>query len=178
MQSLNHPAIVKIEELVFGEKLIFLIMEYCPRGDLFSYIVRAEKLPDFVIKKILRQLLEALAYLHERKLAHRDIKPENILISIAGNAKLGDFGLCHSTSSQRLLTTPCGSPLYAPPEIITGKPYDGQNLTCGLLVLFYILCVQVHYHGLEQIRQNFFSKFVIKNTLFLFQCHMNTKILL
>ena len=141
VQSLSHPSIVKIEELVFQEKLIFVVMEYCVRGDLFNYIVKNGSLADFVIKRMLRQLLEALAYIHERKLAHRDIKPENILINAAGNAKLGDFGLCHSTANQKLLTTPCGSPLYAPPEIISGQPYDGQKADMWSIgVVLFTMC--------------------------------------
>ena len=141
MQTLNHPNIVKIEEIVYEEKLIFVVMEYCTRGDLFSYIIKNGALTDYVVKKLLRQLVDAIKYLHERHLAHRDIKPENILINNAGNAKLGDFGLCHITSPTKLLTTPCGSPLYAPPEIVSGTPYDGLKADMWSLgVVLFTMC--------------------------------------
>ena len=141
MQTLQHPNIVRVEEIVYEEKLIFVVMEYCQRGDLFNYIIKNGTLTDYVIKKIFRQVVEAIKYLHERHLAHRDIKPENILINNAGNAKLGDFGLCHLTSPQKLLTTPCGSPLYAPPEIISGTPYDGlKSDMWSLGVVLFTMC--------------------------------------
>ncbi|EAY00485.1 CAMK family protein kinase [Trichomonas vaginalis G3] len=102
-------------------------MEYCSRGELFSYLLQNGVLADFQIKHMLSQLVNALVYLHGRNIAHRDIKPENILIDQDLNVKLADFCLCHSTSNQQMLLTPCGSPFYAPPEIISNIPYDGKK---------------------------------------------------
>ena len=127
LQSFDHPNIVKLYDIVYTEKLIFLIMENCARGELFNYIVQSGVLADFQIKQFLRQIASALDYLHKRNIAHRDIKPENILLDAQTNCKLADFGLCHETMSNQLLMTPCGSPFYAPPEIVTNSPYDGKK---------------------------------------------------
>lgn len=127
LQTLDHPNIVKIHDIVFQELLIIVVMEYCSRGELFGYLLQNGILADFQIKHMLIQLVDALVYLHGRNIAHRDIKPENILLDADLNVKLADFGLCHTTNCKQLLVTPCGSPYYAPPEIISNIPYDGKK---------------------------------------------------
>jgi serine/threonine protein kinase len=124
--SLSHPNIVRLEDVVFEPELIFLVLEYCCQGDLFSHIVAEGMFAEHRARTIFRQIGDALNYIHSRDIAHRDLKPDNILIDKQFNAKLADFGLCHVTSAKNLLKTPCGSPLYAPPEIISGQDYDGK----------------------------------------------------
>jgi serine/threonine protein kinase len=124
--SLSHPHVVRLEEILFDPELIYLILEYCSQGDLFSHIVAEGMFAEHRARLIFRQIAEALNYIHSKDIAHRDIKPDNILIDREFSAKLADFGLCHVTSSKHLLQTPCGSPLYAPPELLSGQGYDGK----------------------------------------------------
>lgn len=63
------------------------------------------------------QMISALSYLHEMGIVHRDIKPENLLLDDQNNLKLIDFGLGNLYSERHKLSTPCGSPCYAPPEV-------------------------------------------------------------
>ncbi|XP_953450.1 serine/threonine kinase, putative [Theileria annulata] len=75
-------------------------------------------------------------------LCHRDLKPENILIDRFMNIKLGDFGLSNFMKDGECLKTPCGSPNYASPEVICGKPYAGPEIdiwSCGI-ILYVLLC--------------------------------------
>ncbi|OHT03691.1 CAMK family protein kinase [Tritrichomonas foetus] len=125
LQSMHHPNILGVKDLVFDENYIYLISEYCPNGELFKYIIQKGRLLDDEARKLFRQLTDAISFIHSRGIAHRDLKPENILIDADYNIKLTDFGLCHSTAQQQLLRTPCGSPYYAPPEVIYGEKYDG-----------------------------------------------------
>ena len=127
LQSFNHPNIIRIEDIVFDDDLIFLVMEYCSIVELFSYIIEHGSLTEFQITRLLRQILSSLVYIHERNIAHRDLKPENILLDENLNIKLIDFGLCHQISIKQFLMTPCGSPYYAPPEIVINNPYDGKK---------------------------------------------------
>ena len=127
LQSLRHPNIVHLEHIVYTEDNIYLIMEYCMRGELFKYIASIGPLEEGLVIRMFRQIAEALDFVHSHNIAHRDLKPENILLDQDMNAKLADFGLCHATSAQKLLVTPCGSPFYAPPEIINNVEYDGKR---------------------------------------------------
>jgi serine/threonine protein kinase len=127
LPSLRHPNIVNFEEIVFDPELIYLVMEYCSHGDLFSHILAHGIFPENRAREITQQIAEAVRYIHGRDIAHRDLKPENILLDRHFVAKLADFGLCHIESSKNLLRTPCGSPFYAPPEIIANMDYDGKS---------------------------------------------------
>lgn len=125
LQSLHHPNIIEVEDIVYGENFIFLILEYCPNGELFNYIIKKGRILEREARVLFYQLISAIQYIHHRGIAHRDLKPENILLDHNYNIKLADFGLCHSSAAQALLRTPCGSPFYAPPEVISCQEYDG-----------------------------------------------------
>lgn len=125
LQTLNHPNIVRLYDVVYEDNLIYLIMEYCQHGELFQFIIDQQRVPEFLARNIFKQLLDAIAYIHSKSVAHRDIKPENILLDAENNAKIADFGLCHPITN-KLLETPCGSPFYAPPEVIANEQYDGK----------------------------------------------------
>lgn len=127
MQTFHHPNLVHLFDIVYDENLIYLIMEYCMNGELFQVIVEHGKLEESISRKIFAQLIEGMTYIHMRDIAHRDLKPENILLDENLNPKITDFGLCHQIEHNTLLKTPCGSPFYAPPEVIANQPYDGKK---------------------------------------------------
>ena len=86
--------------LIFNLKVIetdtqiFMILEYCPQGELFDYIVDRDRLCEAESRSFFRQIAAGVAYIHESGYAHRDLKPENILIDEENQLKLIDFGLC------------------------------------------------------------------------------------
>jgi aurora kinase len=108
-------------------------------GTLFEYLNNAGTLGVKEATDFLRDIIEALMYLHEKSIAHRDIKPENIVISTAGLAKLCDFGWSALVESAR--TTFCGTLDYASPEIIQHKAYDWSVDIWCIGVLTYELFV-------------------------------------
>lgn len=128
-QQLHHPGIVQMIDLLCDEKNYYVIMEFCPNGDLFSYIVNRNKLTEAQARPFVRQILEALQYLHSMDVSHRDMKPENILLDQFGRIKISDFGLSKFFNPNKdcLISTPCGSPCYASPECISGRPYNGKT---------------------------------------------------
>ncbi|CAI4225603.1 unnamed protein product [Auanema sp. JU1783] len=82
----------------------------------------------------------ALEYLHGNKVVHRDLKVENILLDSKNNVKLIDFGFSNVQLDNRFLCTFCGSPPYAAPELLLGKPYDGTKSDIWSLgVILYIM---------------------------------------
>lgn len=121
-QFLNHKSIVKIEEIMYLEKYIIVIMEYCINGDLHDLIFgdRYEQLL-YNMRKIIYQLSEAISYLHSRGIYHLDIKPENILLDADYNCKLCDFGCC-STERYQAQSIYSGTVAFLAPEIVLNQP--------------------------------------------------------
>mmetsp|Transcript_9514 Transcript_9514/g.12965 ORF Transcript_9514/g.12965 Transcript_9514/m.12965 type:complete len:84 (-) Transcript_9514:1837-2088(-) len=75
-------------------------------------------------------------------MVHRDLKPENLLLDKDYNIKLIDFGLANSIKDSVALSTACGSPNYAAPEVISGQQYSGQEVdiwSCGV-ILYAMIC--------------------------------------
>ena len=116
-------------------------MEYVDGGELFSYVDDCKGLPEDETVYIFRQIVSALLYCHRLLICHRDLKPENILLNREHlGVKLIDFGMAALQPPGRQLSTPCGSPHYAAPEVISSRPYDGRQAdvwSCG--VILYVM---------------------------------------
>lgn len=229
LQRLNHPGVVELYELIKDENFYYVFLEFCANGELFDYIVNNQRLTENESKNMMKQIIEALKYVHSQGIAHRDMKPENILLDTFHHIKITDFGLSKcfneingnqlskesieknekneikgdeesendieksnkhvsqynscknfkidlsalSSSPTRnrgsktgrskltaeakkmtettisfdddyqkenLCSTPCGSPIYASPEILSGKPYNpfkSDIWSCG--VMLYVM---------------------------------------
>jgi serine/threonine protein kinase len=103
-------------------------MEYAENGDLLNYIHRNGPLPEAEARRCFAQVVTTLEYLHvERRIAHRDLKLENVLLDRYNNIRLADFGLSKEFSPDcPQLKSACGSPPYAPPEVVKGQPYSHE----------------------------------------------------
>ncbi|KAK7748778.1 Serine/threonine protein kinase [Cytospora paraplurivora] len=143
-----HPNVVSMLKIIDGPDCIFVVLEYCPEGDLFYNITECGQYvgKDDLAKSVFLQILDAVEYCHSRRIYHRDLKPENILVTAQGETvKLADFGL--ATSSDRSEDYGCGSTFYMSPECLdhsSRRPYYYcapndvwslgvilVNLTCG-----------------------------------------------
>ncbi|KAI9720729.1 MAG: hypothetical protein M1828_005520 [Chrysothrix sp. TS-e1954] len=127
MQGLTHESIVQYVDYVETAHHLYIIMEYVPGGDLSGYMNSHGTLPEEMGRTMSRQILRALAYLHEKNITHRDIKPDNILICSEDPfvVKLSDFGLSKVVkSNDTFLTTFCGTMLYCAPEVF--PQYDAH----------------------------------------------------
>jgi serine/threonine-protein kinase HSL1 (negative regulator of Swe1 kinase) len=117
-------------------------MEYVKGGELFKYVDEQGCLEEPSAIGLFRQLVEAVYYCHRLRISHRDLKPENILLDREkGLIKLIDFGMAAYQPDNQLLETPCGSPHYAAPELLSNQLYDGSMADVWSLgvVLFVIL---------------------------------------
>ncbi|XP_017582652.1 PREDICTED: NUAK family SNF1-like kinase 2 [Corvus brachyrhynchos] len=140
MSSLNHPHIIAVHEVFENSSKIVIVMEYASKGDLYDYISERQRLSEQEARHFFRQVVSAVYYCHKNGVVHRDLKLENILLDANGNIKIADFGLSNVFQQDKLLQTYCGSPLYASPEIINGRPYKGPEVdSWSLGVLLYIL---------------------------------------
>lgn len=107
----------------------YLVLEYVNGGELFDAIVGHGRLEEEDAIKLFRQIVSAVGYCHSLNICHRDIKAENILLTKCGQIKMADFGMAalHQTPNHKL-TTSCGSPHYAAPELIRGGTYKGNTV--------------------------------------------------
>ncbi|VDM52758.1 unnamed protein product [Angiostrongylus costaricensis] len=118
MEHMNHPNIIRLFECVETLTRTHLVVEYAAGGELYAFVHERGKLTDADAKPLFAQIVAAISHMHKNNLVHRDIKPENIMFTEPGIVKLVDFGFsCMIPSATQQLTTFCGSPPYAAPEL-------------------------------------------------------------
>jgi serine/threonine protein kinase len=142
LARLSSPYIVKMIENIDTAEYLILALEYVPGGDLGDYLIRKGPLAEDECKRIFSQLVEAVNYMHGCKIIHRDIKLENIMVNGEKNIKIIDFSLgCFlSPHTSRILSSFCGTPKYAPPEVWTHESYKGPKVDVwGLGIVLYAM---------------------------------------
>ncbi|XP_061430343.1 NUAK family SNF1-like kinase 1 [Lethenteron reissneri] len=140
MSSLHHPHIVSIFEVFENKDKMVIVMELASHGELFDYLNAHRPLRETEARRLFRQIVSAVHHCHKSGVVHRDLKLENILLDESCNIKIADFGLSNLYAPDRYLSTFCGSPLYASPEIINGRPYRGPEVDSWALgVLLYAI---------------------------------------
>ncbi|RKP37182.1 kinase-like domain-containing protein, partial [Dimargaris cristalligena] len=134
MQSITHPNIVQVTDVIRTPKYLYIFMPLLTGGDLFEYIMHQERLPEAEAKFICFQILHALKYLHERNISHRDVKPENVLLktnSPYAQVMLTDFGMARVVGKKSFMQTMCGTFQYIAPEVIAvNKSPEDTDESC------------------------------------------------
>ena len=142
--SLDHPAIVKMYDVLTEGDTPALIMELIEGESLRARLKRDGALPPRAAAVIGAEVAEALAEAHRHGIIHRDVKPSNILLDTDGHAHLADFGIAHSLEpdAERLTQTGMvvGTPAYISPEQLSGTEVGPRTDIFGLgSVLFEML---------------------------------------
>lgn len=125
LRRIRHPTMVQLYEIHETDKRLYFVMEHVSGGELYDHIVSRGRLSEPEACHFFQQLVLAVEHLDSLGVAHRDIKPENILLDRHKNLKLIDYGLGRLYESGEQLTTACGSPCYAAPEMVARKKYIG-----------------------------------------------------
>ena len=143
LKRLHHINVIKIHKITEEIDNYYIVMEYCENGELFNYIVAHQRLSEEETAYFFYQLINGLDYIHHKNIVHRDLKPENLLLSQGNVLKIVDFGLSnYYYPDGKLLSTPCGSPCYASPEMVCGNKYNGFRIdiwSCGIII-FAMIC--------------------------------------
>ena len=142
LKNFNHPNVIQTYEIHETEESYLIIMEYCEGGELFNYIVKKDKLSEEESSFFFYQIVNGLEYIHSKGIIHRDLKPENLLLTSNHKLKIIDFGLSNFFNGKKLLSTPCGSPCYASPEMVSGENYNGfySDIWALGIILFAMTC--------------------------------------
>lgn len=139
---LSHPNIIKLKEIFETPTEISLVLELVTGGELFDRIVEKGYYSERDAADAVKQILEAVAYLHANGIVHRDLKPENLLYATPApdaSLKIADFGLSKIVADQVTMKTVCGTPGYCAPEILRGCAYGPEVDMWSLGIITYIL---------------------------------------
>ncbi|CAG9319031.1 unnamed protein product [Blepharisma stoltei] len=133
LEKVNHPYIVKLKYAFQNPKKLYFVLEYCPGGELFFHLSRAQRFDEARACFYASCIVLALEHLHRLNIVYRDLKPENILIDAEGYAKITDFGLSkENISGNTGANSFCGTPEYLAPEVLRkvghGKAVDWWSL--------------------------------------------------
>ena len=165
--DIDHPNIIKLFEVKKTEKFIYVITEYCNGGDLQSFLDKYVEennkgLPEEIVQYLMKQIIEAFKYLHNKRILHRNIKLENILINyedendklnnniMKAKIKIIDFEFSKYLEKGKLTYTTLGSPSYMSPLLLyklnssknnKNKGYDEKEEIWSLGIIFYELLV-------------------------------------
>ncbi len=126
-------------------------------------------MPEQTARKFFQQIISGIDYSHRLKIVHRDLKPENVLLDDDHNVKIADFGLSREISDGDFLSTSCGSPNYAAPEVIRGAVYAGPEIdvwSAGV-ILYVMLCGRLPFE--DEDVQILFTR-ITRELLLLLRC--------
>ena len=144
LSSSNHPFIVKLNYAFQTSTKLFLVIEYCPNGDLSKHLSFEKRFKEPRAKFYICEILLALEDLHKRDIIFRDLKPDNVVLDKDGHCKLTDFGLSKEGVHENFFAQSfCGSIAYLAPEMLK-KEGHGKAVDWYLLgVLFYEMLVGI-----------------------------------
>lgn len=148
LSRLRHPAIVRCFGSFAHDNVLYIVMEYCEKGDLERAIKAARAARrHFSEEQIIdwfAQLLSAVAFCHKAGVLHRDIKATNVFLTKNNMVRLGDFGISKVLDEGAAAHTTIGTPYYMSPEICEGRPYSASSDMWSLGCVLYEMCALLH----------------------------------
>ena len=154
----QHPYIIKLYDIFENVDYIYIIMEYCQGGDLFSYLEKRKfQISEERAAVIMNKMCEAVFYFQSYfGVIHRDLKPENILMTSSGDdgdIRILDFGLSKISTPNEKCTEPYGTLTYCAPEIILDEPYNKEVDMWSLGIMTYLMISgRLPFNGEDEIK--------------------------
>jgi len=148
LKTLEHENIIRLEHVEEDNQYIYIFTEYCPGGDVYTFIEKNGKLNEDLARNLFRQMVDAVEYCHRNGTCHHDIKLENCVIDHEMNLKLIDFGFSVELDPElamdrrtQQITTFDGSPAYSALEVLQRRPHDESIDIYGLGTCLYYMLV-------------------------------------
>lgn len=139
LQRVNDTHVVQLLSYAFVGDAIVVIMECMLAGSLQNMISAFGSIPSSTARVFMRDVLRGLSKIHSMGVIHRDVKPQNVLLSLAGNCKISDFGASawlQELARKESRGQVCGTPVYLAPEAARGTPAKESDIwSCGIMFL-------------------------------------------
>nr|XP_004665062.2 serine/threonine-protein kinase 10 [Jaculus jaculus] len=160
LATCDHPYIVKLLGAYYYDGKLWIMIEFCPGGAVDAIMLELERgLTEPQIQVVCRQMLEALTFLHGKRIIHRDLKAGNVLMTLEGDIRLADFGV----SAKNLKTLQkrdsfIGTPYWMAPEVVLCEtmkdtPYDYKADIWSLgITLIEMAQIEPPHHELNPMR--------------------------
>ncbi len=135
LKQIEHPNLLKLIEYDEGtyndpddipKEILYSVFELYENGDLFDFIQASKGLGEVIIRYIFKDLINAIKFLHQKKIVHRDLKLENLFLDKNFNVVIGDFGFARLRKDDELFKTKVGTIGYQSPEFLENHLYDGE----------------------------------------------------
>ncbi|KAK1208782.1 KGP2 kinase, partial [Pygoscelis papua] len=139
LEQICSPFIVKLYRTFKDSKYVYMLLEACLGGELWSLLRDRGSFDEATTKFCVGCVTEAFDYLHHTGIIYRDLKPENLILDAEGYIKLVDFGFAKKIGSGQKTWTFCGTPEYVAPEVILSKGHDCSVDFWSLGILVYEL---------------------------------------
>ncbi|KAM5338014.1 cGMP-dependent protein kinase 2 isoform 1-T2 [Glossophaga mutica] len=151
LEELCSPFIVKLYRTFKDNKYVYMLLEACLGGELWSILRDRGSFDEPTSKFCVACVTEAFDYLHRLNIIYRDLKPENLILDAEGYLKLVDFGFAKKIGSGQKTWTFCGTPEYVAPEVILNKGHDFSVDFWSLGILVYeLLTGNPPFSGIDQ----------------------------
>lgn len=150
IKKLDHPNLVKVFEYFEDSDSVYITMEFCLGGELFSKINGADRLEESEICEVMRQLFSVVSYIHSQGIAHRDLKPENILIEEKSQEltlKIADFGNAAIINREKKFKGETGTCYYMAPEVIQNEYTEKCDEWSCAVIMFMLLGRKPPFNG-------------------------------
>uniref|UniRef100_A0A8C3AGR2 non-specific serine/threonine protein kinase n=1 Tax=Cyclopterus lumpus TaxID=8103 RepID=A0A8C3AGR2_CYCLU len=137
--------VVNLHQVYEMASEMVLVLEFAAGGEIFNQCVSDEEDEAFSeedVKRLMRQILEGVSFLHQNNVVHLDLKPQNILLTSSsplGDIKIVDFGLSRMVSSHQELREIMGTPEYVAPEVLNYEPISTATDMWSAGVLAYVM---------------------------------------
>ncbi|KAL6724576.1 hypothetical protein Aduo_019455 [Ancylostoma duodenale] len=135
LNQLEHPFIVKLISTDMDDTNLYMIMEFIPGGELFSYLRASRVFSNAMSRFYAAEIVCALEYIHGKNIVYRDLKPENLMLCRDGHIKMADFGFAKELRDRTY--TLCGTPEYLAPESLANKGHNKAVDWWALGILIY-----------------------------------------